>query len=483
MNGSHHPAGFDAASLRGMRATVVGLAREGMALARFLAGHGAAVTVTDRQDESALAGRLAELRDLPLRFALGGHPPSALEADVIFVSPGIPRTIPFLAEASRRGIRLSSETELFFSLCAAPIIGITGSSGKTTTTTLVGQMLRQAGHTAWVGGNIGQPLLADVERIQPADWAVLELSSFQLEHLMASPHVGAILNVTPNHLDRHASMEEYTRAKWQIVAHQKAGDVAVFGYDDAVARRLAADYEQGHPGGMRVLFSGEAPVLRGACLVDGQVMLVDHEASARVCATADIRLRGWHNVLNVLAACAIAAEAGVPAGAMRRVATTFAGVEHRLERVRELAGVTYVNDSIATSPERSMAALRAYQEPVVLLAGGRDKHLPWDQWANLVLERAHGLVLFGEAADLIGAAIAAAFERAKQAGRLTPADVRRAATLDEAVCLAAGMARAGDVVLLSPGGTSYDAFADFVERGERFRQLVRGLDASQETMR
>jgi UDP-N-acetylmuramoylalanine--D-glutamate ligase len=464
-------------SLRGARVTVVGLGREGLALARFLAGAGAVVTVTDRQSEEALASRLATLRDLSLRYALGGHPDWALEADVIFVSPGIQRSIPFLAEASRRGIRLSSETELFFSLCPAPIIGITGSSGKTTTTMLVGEMLKAAGFTTWVGGNIGQPLLNDSDKIAAAHRVVLELSSFQLEHLACSPHIGAILNVTPNHLDRHASMQEYIEAKRQIVAHQRRGDAGVFGYDDPEARRLGENYSRRRNAGSTVWFSGESDVARGACLQDQSITVVGAAGRQRVCERGEIQLRGWHNLLNVLAACAIAAEAGAPAEAMRQAATRFAGVEHRLELVREVGGVRYVNDSIATSPERSMAALRSYDEPIVLLAGGRDKHLPWEAWADLAVRRVRALVLFGEAAGLIERAIAEAFQRnAGAAGlRLQPDAVRHVATLEEAVQTAAGLARPGDVVLLSPGGTSFDAFVDFAQRGERFRQLVHAL--------
>ncbi|MGC8826754.1 MAG: UDP-N-acetylmuramoyl-L-alanine--D-glutamate ligase, partial [Anaerolineae bacterium] len=232
-------------SWQGVRVTVVGLAREGTAVARFLAARGAEVTVTDMKPAEALAGALALLRSFPIRWALGGHPEWVLDTDIIFVSPGVPRTIPLLVEAARRGVRLSSETELFFSLCPAPIIGITGSSGKTTTTTLVGEILRAAGERTWVGGNIGDPLLNYLDEIGPNDRVVMELSSFQLEHLRVSPHIAAILNITPNHLDRHESMEAYINAKRQIIAHQGAGDKAVFGWDDPAARRLGEEYSAG----------------------------------------------------------------------------------------------------------------------------------------------------------------------------------------------------------------------------------------------
>jgi len=297
--------------------------------------------------------------------------------------------------------------------------------------------------------------------------------------LWVSPHVGAILNITPNHLDRHASMEEYARAKWQIVAHQRAGDRAVFGYDDPVARRLAEDYARLCPERGYALFSGEAEVRRGACLLGNEVAVTQEGRPTGVCRREEIRLRGWHNVLNVLAACAIAAEAGAPAAAMREVATTFTGVEHRLELVREWNGVIYVNDSIATSPERSMAALRSFDEPIVLLAGGRDKHLPWEAWADLALRCVRRLILFGEAAGLIERVIQAAFARAGGDTLLQPAGVLRAGSLEEAVRLAAREAQAGEVVLLAPGGTSFDAFVDFAQRGEQFRRLVLSLGSNE----
>ncbi len=461
-------------SWQGMRVTVVGLAREGTAVARFLAARGAEVIATDMKPAEALAGALSMLRPFPICYALGGHPDWVLEADIIFVSPGVPRTIPLLVEAVRRGIRLSSETELFFSLCPAPIIGITGSSGKTTTTTLVGEILRAAGERTWVGGNIGDPLLNYLDEIGPDDRVVMELSSFQLEHLRVSPHIAAVLNITPNHLDRHESMEAYISAKRQIVAHQGAGDMAVFGWDDPAARRLGEEYTAGQA----LWFSGSEPRRPGTWVEQGAVLLEMAGPAQRICELADIRLRGAHNLLNVLAACAIAGAAGAPANAMRTAIRSFQGVPHRLEMVREWNGVQFVNDSIATSPERSMAALRSFDEPIILLAGGRDKHLPWEEWADLVLRKARGVILFGEAAGLIERALQRAFERAKESGcqcRLTPENVRPAVTLERAVQIASEMAEPGDVVLLSPGGTSYDAYTDFVERGEHFRKLVKML--------
>jgi UDP-N-acetylmuramoylalanine--D-glutamate ligase len=376
------------------------------------------------------------------------------------------------------------------------VIGITGSSGKTTTTTLVGEMLRAAGARPAVGGNIGTPLIDRLPRpagsaggALNAERLVLELSSFQLQLFDASPQVGAVLNVTPNHLDRHPSMAHYTAAKANILRFQSAGDAAVLGVDDEVTgrwwreARIEIDADTGQPAlrqplrSRRIGFSLREEVPEGAFLRARDQRLVWRGASreAEVCGADELRLLGRHNVANVLAACAISGVGGATPDAMREVATSFAGVAHRLELVRELDGVRWYNDSIATSPERVVAALESFSRPLVLLAGGRDKHLPWERWADLALERVRHLVLFGEAADLIADALDAARERAGLPQGAPPAVVHCGA-LDEAVQCAARVAQAGDVVLLSPGGTSFDAYRDFEARGEHYRMLVQGLN-------
>jgi UDP-N-acetylmuramoylalanine--D-glutamate ligase len=473
----------------GKRVTVVGLAREGTALARFLARHGAAVTVTDRKDRKALQPQIEALSRLPIDYELGGHPEAIYRAEVIFLSPGVPLDGPVAQEARRRGIPLSSETRLFTRLCPAPIVGITGSSGKTTTTALVGQMLERSGPgRVWVGGNIGQPLIGHLDETRPDHRVVMELSSFQLDLFGPwegsdlgsgplfdprgwSPPVAAILNITPNHLDRHHTMAAYVAAKRQIVAYQNPDDIAVLGHDNPMTRKLARDC----PG--RVIFFGTsgrqaaAPEAWGAFLADmggrESIRVRLGGDTHTVCHTEELRLRGRHNVENVLAACAVASAAGASLQAIREAAVTFEGMPHRLELIRELRNVRYYNDSIATSPERAVAAMKSYDEPIVLLAGGRDKHLPWDQFAQLAQQRARHVIIFGEAAPII--------QRAMQSAP-GACQVHLAATLEVATELASGLARPGDVVLLSPGGTSFDAFRDFEERGERFKKLVSKLD-------
>ncbi len=472
--------------LIGKRVVILGLARQGMALARFLAQAGAEVTVSDLQGETALADQLAELAGLPIRYVLGEHPFDLLdEADLLCLSGGVPVDVPIVVEAQRRSIPLSNDAQLFLERCPAPVIGITGSAGKTTTTALVGEMCHAAGLRTWVGGNIGNPLIADLDQIRPDDWVVMELSSFQLEVMTVSPHVAAVLNVTPNHLDRHKTMEAYIAAKRNAVAHQKSEDFALLGYDDANARALALE-----TAAHLLWFSGGAEVDEGAFKTNGELTLrlgnllpLASEGVGGVdrviCRASEVRLRGRHNLLNVLAACALAGVAGVPVEAMWQVATTFTGVEHRLELVRELNGVRWYDDSIATAPERSLAALRSFEEPIVLLAGGRDKKLPWDEFADETVRRVRHLVTFGEAGPMVAEIVEARWVKGQEAGsrrqeaRLE--GITRVRGLEEAVEAAVRLAQPGVVVLLSPGGTSFDAFRDFAERGDRFKELVRGL--------
>jgi UDP-N-acetylmuramoylalanine--D-glutamate ligase len=456
--------------LSASRVLILGFARQGTSLARYLVEAGAEVVVSDLKDEAALADELAALADLPIEYVLGDHPPDLLVGvDLICLSGGVPLTAPIVVEAQRRGIPLTNDAQLFLERCPAPVIGITGSAGKTTTTALVGEMCRAAGFRTWVGGNIGNPLIDDLDQMAAGDCVVMELSSFQLELMTVSPHIAAVLNVTPNHLDRHGTMDAYIAAKRQIVAHQGPDDFAVLGYDDANARALALE-----TAAQLVWFSAGAEVERGAFKTNGDLTLRMDGMDRHICDTPDVRLRGRHNLLNVLAASALAGLAGVPVSAMREVITTFSGVEHRLELVREREGVAWYDDSIATAPERALAAIRSFDEPIVLLAGGRDKDLPWEAFAVEVVRDVRHLITFGEAGPMIARVVEETLARANGAERALEG-VLKVETLEQAVDGAARVARPGDVVLLSPGGTSFDAFEDFAERGDRFAVLVRDL--------
>ncbi len=460
--------------MNGQRVVVLGLARQGTAMARFLAEEGAEVIVSDLRDESRLRPAMEALADLPIRYVLGGHPLSLLDGcELLALSGGVPLTIPIVREARRRGIPLISDAQLFLERCPALVIGITGSAGKTTTTALTGRMLEAAGFRTWVGGNIGHPLLGDLRAIAAAgDQArvVMELSSFQLELVDVSPPVAAVLNITPNHLDRHGTMANYIAAKRNIVAHQRAGDVAVLGYDEPNARGLA----EVTPARVR-FFSGEAAVATGTFLRDDRLILKREDGErVEVVRRDEIRLRGFHNVLNVLAAIALADAAGVPVEAMRAAIADFTGVRHRLEEVRRWRGMLWVDDSIATAPERALAAIAAFEEPLVLLAGGRDKKLPWELYARRVVRRVRLVITFGEAAPMIEEHLRRALEEVN--GSIVLEKIIAAGTLERAVELAAREGRPGEVILLSPGGTSFDAFRDFAERGDRFRALVEALE-------
>jgi UDP-N-acetylmuramoylalanine--D-glutamate ligase len=465
---------------RGQRVVILGLARQGVALARYLAEQGARVTVSDAQPAEKLTAPLSTLADLTIEYVLGGHPESLLvDCDLLCLSGGVDAAIPLAQKARALGIPLSNDSQIFLEVCPTThTVGITGSAGKTTTTTLVGRMcqsVRGSGGVSapgvWVGGNIGNPLIADVARMTPDDLVVLELSSFQLEIMTRSTRVAAILNITPNHLDRHGTMEAYIAAKHNLLRYQPRDGVAVLGWDNAVTRRLDVQ------AGRTAYFSAEAEIAAfdGAFLRGETLVWRWAGGEHAICTLRDIRLRGRHNVLNVLAAIVISGAALVLAGAeasalpegLRAAINNFTGVEHRLELVRERDGVRWYNDSIASAPERVIAALNAFDEPAVLLLGGRDKKLPWDELARLVKARVRHSVLFGEAGPLIDRALAGAGVPAAQR-TLT-------GSLQEAVGIAAAQARPGDIVLLSPGCTSFDEFKDFAERGEKFREWVRAL--------
>jgi UDP-N-acetylmuramoylalanine--D-glutamate ligase len=470
----------------GKRVTILGGARQGQAAAHWLARHGARVTVNDRRSEAEMATARQALADTPVTWVLGGHPLEMLDTtDILCLSGGVPLDNPLVIEAVRRGIPLTNDTQIFMEAAPCPTVGITGSAGKTTTTSLLGEMARKAKDeirkmkdekiaassfllhpSSFVGGNIGDPLLNHVDEMQAGDLAILEISSFQLEQMTISPNVAAILNITPNHLDRHGTMEAYTAAKRRILEFQGRDDTAVLCRDDAgswgerksVRGRLATF-------GMGPLSAGQ----EGTFLADGILHIGGRGVETALLRRDQVQLRGEHNVMNVLAAFAIGYAADLPLDAMLEAAEDFRGVAHRLEFVRAWDGAKWYNDSIATAPERTMAAIRSFDEPIVLLLGGRDKNLPWADLASLVHERVDHVVLFGEAAEIIAAALG------EQVPGQRPFTLERCKSLSEAVWAASRVAEPGDVVLLSPGGTSFDEFCDFEERGERFRKWVSEL--------
>jgi UDP-N-acetylmuramoylalanine--D-glutamate ligase len=452
----------------GKRVLILGAARQGLALARWLSIHGAHVTLSDMHTADELRVAHESLAEYSIHWALGGHPLELLDStDVLCLSGGVPLTLPIVQEAIKRGIPLSNDSQIFMEVCPCRTIGITGSAGKTTTTTLVGRMAKNAyDERAYTGGNIGDPLINYVDNMKADDIAILELSSFQLEQMTISPNIAAILNITPNHLDRHGTMEAYTAAKARILEFQSKNDAAVLGRDDKGAWNLR---NQVH--GKLLTFSLHEldEGLDGTYYHDGLLNLRDGNAYLPLMLREKVLLRGDHNIANVLAAFAIGHAAGFPLDSMLEAVEDFRGVPHRLELVRELNGVRWYNNSMATAPERTIAVIHAFNEPIVLLLGGRDKKLPWEELMQLVSERVDHVVLFGEAAEKIQKTVDNLGLSQK---RFT---LSHANGLHEAIHQAAEVAEPGDVVLLSPGGTSFDEFKDFEERGERFRKWVQEL--------
>lgn len=448
---------------QGKSIVILGFARQGKALARYFASRGAQVTISDQRSADAFDEARHQLADLPIHYAFGGHPESMLDgADLLCLSGGVPADLPLVLQARQRGIPVSNDAQITLEACQAPIAGITGSAGKSTTSALVGEIGRSAGRISWVGGNIGRPLLDDLPEIRPEDVVVLELSSFQLELMTASPTVAAVLNITPNHLDRHHTMANYVEAKARILAFQSSDDIAVLGHDDPQAWGL-----RNRVRGRLLSFGwGAPPEGEGAFLRRGELVLRLADRERTVLPVEDIRLPGKHNLLNAAAACAVAAAFELPVQAMAEALRIFAGLPHRLQVVRVEAGVKWVDDSIATTPERSLAGLQAFDQPIVLLAGGRDKGLSWKRWAEEATSRCRAVIGFGEAGPQ-----AAEQVRAARAAKEQP-QVAVEVTMEEALQLASELAQPGDVVLLSPGGTSFDAFEDFAERGDKFQQWV-----------
>jgi UDP-N-acetylmuramoylalanine--D-glutamate ligase len=443
--------------------TVVGLGIEGVDFVRFLARQGGCVTVSDSKPPEKLADRIADIADLGAALSLGSNDERAItDADAVFVSQSVPLDLPALASARDHGVPMHSMVQLFFELAPGPVIGITGSSGKTTTTALVENILRVDGRPVFMGGNIGVGLLDHLDTLRPYTWSVLEVSHTQLQLVDHGPHIAAVLNITPNHLDRF-EWDDYKALKANLVRYQTPEDVAILNADDLESRALEPLVKG------RLLWFTMSNTLPGG--VDG-VFVRDGWAIARVdgherplFALDWVPLRGRHNQENAVAAATIALAAGASAEAIAYGIESFRGVPHRLEYVGDVDGAAYYNDSIATTPERTVAGLRSFEEPVVLLLGGRDKNLPLAELAREALERCRGVVLFGESSGKLEEAFGREMNE-----RDVP--IVRVADVEQAAIAARELARSGDVVLLSPACTSYDAYDNFERRGEHFRALV-----------
>ena len=446
--------------LRKKRVLVVGLARTGAATALFCARHNAIVSATETRSESELGDAAAKLREAGVALEFGGHTEKMfLAQDLIIPSPGVPADDAFLVLARKKGITVWSEIELAYRFLEGKLIGITGSNGKTTTTTLVHHILAAGAMKTFLAGNVGTPLIAEVEKMDAGSVAVVELSSFQLELIdKFRPNIGALLNLTPDHLDRHMTMEAYAAAKARIFENQTEMDAAILNADDEASAKYAPKKPQ------VFWFSRKKHVAQGACVQGEEIVVVRGGKEERVMKAAEIPLAGAHNLENVLAAVLIARLAGVDAPTIAKAVKSFAGVEHRLEFVAEIAGVRYYNDSKATNVDATLKALDAFPERILIVLGGKDKGSDYSVLQKPLRERAVLALLIGAAAEKIEKQIAGSVA------------IERAGTLERAVEIASHAARPGDVVLLAPACASFDQFQNYEERGRMFKKLVRGLE-------
>ena len=449
-------------SLKNKTVAVIGIGVSNRPLVELLLSRGVDVTACDRKSREALGTVGDELEAKGCRLQLGENYLKGLEQDVIFRTPGMRPDLPELLEAVERGSELTSEMEVFFRVCPCPKIAITGSDGKTTTTTIVANLLRRAGKTVHLGGNIGNPLLAQTGEMQESDIAVLELSSFQLMTMTDSPMIAVITNLSPNHLDVHKDFREYIDAKENIFTHQCAEDIAVFNADNELTLE-----ESTRAVGRARLFSRQRELEDGVFL-RGEAIITRHNGQERqVMTVADIKLPGVHNIENYLAAIA-AVDGLVPDEVIRDFAREFGGVEHRIELIRTRKGIRWYNDSIASSPARTIAGLRSFKEKVILIAGGKDKGIPYEELGPVVNEHVKLLLLCGATAGVIRRAT-------EEAENYTGLEIIDVADYHEAVALADSRAVEGDVVILSPASTSFDRFANFMERGRVFKTIVNDL--------
>lgn len=440
--------------------TVIGIGISNLPLIKYLSQLGARVTACDRRTGEELGDAYGELTKLGVELKLGANYLDELSGDIIFKTPGMRYDVPALAKAKENGSKITSEMEVFFEICPAHIIAVTGSDGKTTTTTVINKLMSESGYKTWLGGNIGNPLLTDVEKMSEEDWVILELSSFQLHTMRKSPKIAVITNITPNHLDWHTDYEEYIEAKKNIMLYQNSCDKLVVNKDNDITSKIGNDAK-----GKVVEFSrkGTADVY-----LDNNEIKLNGEVVLNI---NDIKVPGMHNVENYMAAISAVGEL-VDKSIIKKVAKEFGGVEHRIELVRVLDGVRYYNSSIDSSPNRTINTLKVFPEKVIMIGGGKDKGIPYDEIGPALAEHVKVLILIGATADKINDALNAEIKRS---GKGKDIEVIRISAYEEVVNAARERAVEGDVVILSPASTSFDMFKNFEERGHLFKKLVNEL--------
>ena len=448
-------------NVAGKNITVIGIGISNLPLIKYLVSLGANVMACDRRSAEDLGENYTELEKLGVKFNLGDGYLNNLSGDMIFKTPGMRYDVPELLKAKENGSIVTSEMEVFFEVCPSHIIAVTGSDGKTTTTTLIHKMMTDAGYKTWLGGNIGNPLLTDTEKMKENDWVILELSSFQLHTMRKSPEIAVITNISPNHLDMHKDYKEYIDAKKNIMLYQNEGDTLIVNADNQVT----ADIGKSANGAVKYFSrNGMADVY-----LDGNII---KRGIVEILNIKDIKIPGMHNVENYMAA--IAAVSGlVSKEVIVNVAKTFGGVEHRIELVRTLDGVKYYNSSIDSSPNRTINTLRVFPNKVIMIAGGKDKGIPYDEIGPALAEHVKVLILIGATSDKIQEALDAEINKT---GNGQDIEVIRATSYEDAVNTARSKAHDGDVVLLSPASTSFDMFRNFEERGNLFKKIVNELN-------
>ena len=453
-------------SMKGKTVAFIGIGTSNLPLIKQFADKGAKVLACDRKDFASLGDNGVKAKEYGAELVLGDDYLQNIQADIVFRSPGTPFYKEELCRLRENGTVLTSEMEVFFDLCPCNTIAVTGSDGKTTTTTIISEMLKAAGKTVHLGGNIGKPLLPEIENILPDDWAVVELSSFQLISMRKSPDIAVVTNLAPNHLDIHKDMQEYIDAKKNIVLHQNAFSKAVLNLDNEIADSFSESVR-----GQLAKFTVRETLFNGAYLDGTKIIYSDFGKTTEVMDYRDIKIPGMHNVENYLAA--ISAVWGiVDVDTIVSVAKTFGGVAHRAEFVREFKGVKYYNDSIASSPTRTaLGTLSLYQEKIIIIAGGYDKHIPYEPLGPVINDKVKVLILLGATAPKIEAAVKGAENYSADA--ITIINVTN---MEDAVAAAAENAKEGEIVSLSPASASFGLYRNFEERGNHFKAIVNGLE-------
>ncbi|PYG87572.1 UDP-N-acetylmuramoylalanine--D-glutamate ligase [Ruminiclostridium sufflavum DSM 19573] len=454
-------------SIRNKRVAVLGIGISNIPLIKYLVKSGVNVTAFDKNTSENLSDAFSELNELPVRYSLGSDYLEKLEGfDVIFRTPGMRPDLPQLLNAVEKGAELTSEMEVFISLCPAQIFAVTGSDGKTTTTTLIYKILTEEGYNCWLGGNIGTPLLSKIDKVKETDKVVLELSSFQLMTIGNCPSVSVITNISPNHLDVHKSLNEYIDAKKNIFINQTENDKLILNYDNDITRGFGSEAK-----GKCVYFSRLNKVDTGVIFKENKIVVKNENEEIEIVDAESIIIPGVHNIENYMAAAAATIDYVKPE-TIKKIAVSFNGVEHRIELVRELNGIKFYNSSIDSSPSRTIAALSTFKNKVILISGGKDKGIPYDSIGQIIAEKVKCLLLIGATAPKIEEALC---NYINQTDSECEVKIIHCNTYEEVVSRAYEEAAPGDCIILSPASTSFDMFKNFEHRGNTFKELVNKL--------